>query len=327
MKKQAGKLICLMLLVSLLTGCTAAPPENVIREDADKSLLIDADTAALTPDAVNATLYFRYRDTQYLAAEERLVSVQRNETEEKALVQALIDGPAATSSSLSPLFPPGTEVLAVNSQEGTLFITFSEALLGRYADEPADASQEPWKTEGPLRRRLCMDALTATLTEAGLCARVQVLVYRSGAQANSMRLQAGFFDRGPDETILPPMTRSENALLTPHNMAAAILQAWMRQDWPALYSWVSLDTRPGEQTAISAFATARVLTGFQVSAGTVSPDGQRAALCMDLSVRSAGDDEEIVGYPLILVRESGLWRVSYEQLAELMQVEVEENNG
>jgi len=327
MKNRMGKIICLMALAALLSGCTAAPPENVIREDADKSLLINADTAALTPDAVSATLYFRYGNSVYLAAEERQISVQRNEPEEKALVQALIDGPAATSSSLSPLFPPDTEVLAVSSREGTLFITFNDALLGRYADEPADTSQEPWKTEGPLRRRLCMDALTATLTEAGLCARVQVLVYRSGAQANSMRLQAGFFDRGLDETILPPMTRSEGALLTPHNTAAAILQAWMRRDWPSLYSWVLPDTRPGEQTAISAFATARVLTGFSVSAGTVTPDGQRAALCMDLSVRSAGDDGEIAGYPLILTREGGLWRVSYEQLAELMQVEVEENNG
>lgn len=327
MKKRWGAWLCIAALAVSLTGCTAAPPENVIREDADKSLLINADTAALTPDAVGATLYFRYGDSAYLAAEERQISVQRNETVEKALVQALIDGPAATSSALSPLFPPGTQVLAVNSLEGTLFITFSEALLGRYADEPADASAEPWKTEGPLRRRLCMDALTATLTEAGLCARVQVLVYRSGAQSSTMRLQAGFFTRGAEGDILPPMTRSEDALLTPHNTAVAILQSWMRQDWPTLYSWVSPDTRPGEQTAINAFATARALTGFEVSAGAVSPDGQRAALCLNLALRSNGADEESTGYPLLLVREGGLWRVNYDQLTELMQVEVEEDNG
>ncbi|MBQ9263792.1 MAG: GerMN domain-containing protein [Clostridia bacterium] len=309
----------LVLLCALLAGCTAAPPDSVMRSDADKSTLISADTSALTPDTLQATLYFRYGSTEYLAPEMRPVTVQRNETAEKALVQALINGPAATSSSLSPLFPPGTEVLAVTSQENTLFVTFSETLLGRYSDEPVDVSVEPWKTELPLRRHLCMDALTATLTEAGLCSQVQVLVYRSNAQSSSMRLQAGFFDRGVDETLLPPLTRNEDRLLTPHNTVAALLKDWMNQNWPALYGWVSRDTRPGEQTAVNSFAAGRIITGFEVSAGTVSIDGQSAVLCADLTMRAAGEDEALAGYPVHLTREDGIWRIDYDPLMALMQ--------
>jgi hypothetical protein len=321
MRKQSGRLMALTLCCLLLAGCTAAPPDSVIREDADKSLLISADTAALTPDTVQATLYFRYGATEYLAPEERSVPVQRNETAEKALVQALLDGPAATSSALSPLFPPGTEVLAVSSQGSTLFITFSEALRGRYADEPVDTSGQPWKEELPLRRHLCMDSLAATLTEAGLCSQVHVLVYRSGVPTHSMRLQAGFYNRGLDEAILPPLTRNEDALLTPRNTASAILRAWMNQDWLALYGWLARDSRPGEQTALGEFSTAKILTGYDVSAGTVSLNGQSAVLCADLSLRASGEDAAREGYPIHLTREDGLWRIEYSRLMDMIQAE------
>ncbi len=321
MKRSFGRLLAMILCCALLAGCTAAPPDSVIREDADKANLISADTAALEPDTLRATLYFRYTTTQYLAPEERSVPVQRNETAEKALVQALLDGPTATSSALSPLFPPGTEVLAVSSQGSTLYVTFNEALLGRYADEPVDLSGEPWRTELPLRRHLCMDSLTATLTEAGLCSQVQVLVHRSSAQAHSMRLQAGFYDRGLDESILPPLTRNEAALLTPHNTASAILRSWMNQDWPALYGWLARDSRPGEQTALGEFAAGRALTGYEVSAGAVSLDGQRAVVCADLSLRASGEDAERAGYPIHLMREGGLWRIEYSRLTDMIQAE------
>ena len=318
MRKKTALCLALCLAAALLCGCTAAPPDAVIRSEPERSQLISANTETLEPDAFRAVLYFRYGQTAYLAPEERIVKAERNETAEMALVQALIAGPSATSSSLSPLFPPGTEVLSVSAQEDTLYVTFSEALLGRYADEPSDPSSEPWKTEGALRRRLCMDALTAALTEAGLCARVQVLVYRETAQTASMRLQAGFFDRGGDETPLSPLTRNEDSLLTPHNTARLLLQAWMNRSWVDLYDLVSRNTRPGEQTAFNTFDTARPLTDFAVSAGTVSLDGQRAVLCADLTTQASGQAETLGGYPLRLTRSDGLWRMDYSELTAML---------
>ena len=320
-KRMLGVAALTAALALLLAGCTAAPPDSLMRTDTDRSQLISADTDALTPDTAQYALYFRYGSTEYLAAEERTVTVQRNETPEKAIVQALIDGPSVTSSSLLPLFPPDTQVLAVNKQGGTLFVTFSEALLGRYSDEPVDVGAEPWITELPLRRHLCMDALAATLTEAQLCNQVQVLVYRSNAQSNSMRLQAGFYDRSLDESLLPPLTRNEDALLTPHNTLTAVLKAWMSQDWLSLYNWVARDARPGEEAAFDAFTSGRTLTGFEVSAGNVSMDGQCAVLTVQLSLRSQGEDVVITGYPVILTRDSGLWRIRYDQLNAMMQEE------
>lgn len=322
MSGKARRLALLLLALMLLSGCAASPPDTLVRKEPNTDQLISADTQGLTADSFQATLYFRYGSSAYLASEERLLSVRRNETREKALVQALLDGPAATHSTLSPLFPPGTQVLAVANQGDTLFITFNEALLGRYGDEPSDLSAEPWKTEGPLRRRLCIDALSATLTEAGLCAQIQVLVYREKLQTASMRLHAGFFDRTADDTLLPAFTRNEDSLLTPHNTAAVLLTAWMTQDWATLYDLVAREQggepRPDEQAAFDAFDAARDVTSFTLSPGNVTPDGTRAVLSAQMTLRSQGEDQVLSGYPLHLIREDGLWKISYSRLMALM---------
>lgn len=322
MSGKARRLALLLLALSLLSGCAASPPDTLVRSEPAAAQLISADTQGLTADSFPATLYFRYGSTAYLAPEERLLSVQRNETKEKALVQALLDGPAAVQSALSPLFPPGTQVLAAASQGDTLFITFNEALLGRYSDEPSSLSAEPWKTEGTLRRQLCMDALSATLTEAGLCAQVQVLVYREKAQTASMRLHAGFFDRTEDETLLPAFTRNEAALLTPHNTGSVLLTAWMTQDWATLYDLVAReqenDPRPDELAAFDAFHAARTVTSFSLSPGNVASDGAKAVLSAQMTLRSQGEDQLLSGYPLHLVRENGLWKIPYSRLTALM---------
>ncbi|MBQ1815752.1 MAG: GerMN domain-containing protein, partial [Ruminococcus sp.] len=145
--------------------------------------LISASTAELAPDEKPVALYFRYQDSAFLAPEPRMVVVQRNESLEKAVVQALISGPLNTE--LSPLFPTGSEVVSTSTQDGTLFVTLNEAFLGRYADEPGDISTGHWKTEGPERRRLCLDAMAATLTEAGLCDRVQVMVLQDSPKCHN----------------------------------------------------------------------------------------------------------------------------------------------
>ena len=322
MKGRARRWALILLCAVVLGGCASTPPDTLIRKEPDAGALVSADTGSLTPDTLRAALYFRYGDTAYLAPEEREIPVQRDETPEKALVRALVEGPAATAASLNPVFPAGTQVLAVTSQGDTLFVTFNEALLGRYADEPGDISNEPWKTESPLRRTLCMDALTATLTDAGVCARVQVLVYRDSVQSASMRLPAGFFTRTADETLLPPLTRNEDTLLTPYNAASILLSAWMAQDWPLLYGLAARDAagdaRPGENDAFAAFDAARTLTGFRLSNGNVSLDGKTAVLCAEISLRGAGADLHLSGYPLRLIREDGLWKIAYSRLMAMM---------
>ena len=319
------RLTALLLCCGLaLTGCVSSPPEQLIREGAAGQALISAHTEDLVPDTRSVALFFRCGNLPYLASEERQIQVQRNESLEKAMVQALINGPASPSSSLSGLFPPGTEVLAAVTQGDTLFVTFNEAFLGKYADEPGDPSAGDWAREGPLRRQLCLDALGASMVEAGLCAKVQVLVYQGGGQSTSMRLQEGFLTRNGSAALLPPVTRREDCLLTPHNTGALLLEAWMHQNWEELYDLTAREgasARPGEQSALDAFSAAGALAGFTLSPGNVAYDGKTAVLTADLRLRGAGEDVVVAGYPLVLVRDGGLWKMDYEKLLALLSVQ------
>ncbi len=320
MRKRIAWAALLTFCLLALSGCMTSPPDALLREGTEGQRLISASTAELSPDSRMITLYFRYGDSAYLAPEQREIQVKRNESLEKAIAEALIQGPAAPDLALSSLFPPGTEVLAATAQGDTLFITFNEAFLGRYADEPADAVSG----EGTLRRQLCLQSLAAALTEQGLCARVQVLVYRSAAQAASMRLQAGFLTRTNDDALLPPVTRDESCLLTPYNTASLILQAWQARDWPALYDLTAREgdtaenPRAGEQNAFDAFSAARTLTDFTLSPGNVSFDGQTAVITVSLTVQDQGADQAVQGYPLLLLREAGIWKMDYTRLLNMM---------
>ncbi|MCR4886765.1 MAG: GerMN domain-containing protein [Clostridiales bacterium] len=315
--KGARRWALLILCAALLSGCGAPPPQEEEKpQPVEETALISADTGGLPASGFTAVLYFRYGTTAYLAPQTRQVEVGRNEAPEHALVQALLDGPSGAAPILGGLFPPGTEVLSTLSQGDTLFVTFNEAMMGRYADEGQDAAD---RTEGVLRRQMCLDALSATLTEAGLCARVQVLVYRGVDQGKSLRLTAGFLDQSGDEALLPPLTRREDRLLTPHNTAVLILDAWQRQEWAALYDLTARDAaRPREQAACDAFADGGTLVSFSVSPGSVSPDGQSAVVSVDLTLLGEAGDREIGGYPLRMRREDGLWKIGYDELEKLM---------
>ena len=307
--------LCLLLLCALcLSGCAISPPDSLKRTGVESRSLISASTAGLAPDERAVALYFRYQDSSFLAPEARIVVVQRNESLEKAIVQALIAGPLNTE--LSPLFPAGSEVVSTATQDGTLFVTLNEAFLGRYADEPGDISTGPWKTEGPLRRQLCLDAMAATLTEAGLCDRVQVLVLQDTGRQISMRLQSGFLTRSAETDLLPPALRDENVLLTPHNTAQCILNAWLQQDWDTL-TLFSVRS-PGEQTMFEAFEAAGVLLGFDLSCGSVSYDGQSAVLTASLTLRGDARETVVSSYPMRLLREEGLWKMDYQALLAMM---------
>ncbi len=319
--KQA---LLLLLCAALLTGCAVAPPDTLVRSDHGDTPLISAGTVEREPEKYTATLYFRYADTEYLAPETREITRSGDETLEKALVRALLAGPGALSPMLSPLFPGGVEVLSTTLQDDLLLVMFSEELTSRYADEAGVTNAAYWLSEAPLRRKLAMDALAATLTGAGLCSRVQVLLWRQTQAATTLRLPAGYLSATDDETPLDPFSRDESVILTAHNTASAILKCWMSQDWQALYRFLStVDekgvARPGDQTAYADFAAGALLTSFTLSPGETSADGASCVLLAELSLRTRGGDDRALGaYPIYLRRENGLWTMDYARLTGMM---------
>ena len=134
MKREHAVQRYIILLLCMLTltlyGCTAmSPPGSMVREDPADTTLISADTFHIDETTCTATLYFRYLDTGMLAAQERMISIPKNMTREKALVQALLSGPGASVSQLTAVFPAGVTIISTQAVDGVLFVTFDESLI------------------------------------------------------------------------------------------------------------------------------------------------------------------------------------------------------
>ena len=323
--------IAALLLVS---GCAALLPDPLQKAEAT---MVPGVTAELhsplanenNRDAQAVTLYFRYGREPMLAAEARVISVFQNESEEMALVQALLNGPAAGMTELTRLFPDQVRVLNTIPQGNVLYVTFNDALLRAYADEPNDwQSREDWRREVPLRRRLAMASLTASITENFPYHSVQVLVQQRSDVSKSLRLENAYFrDDSLKGGLAPPFTRDEALLLTQENTVRTIITAWQEKDWSRLYLYVAAfnpitgQPRPGVGIAFLNWDRAAAVTSFDTTGGSVSYDGGRAVVSADLTmVMGNGKETLFSACPVMLFRDNGIWKISYEQLTALMDL-------
>lgn len=315
--KKRGMLLGIMLLTVLLSACSSTTVGNYVSATPEGAVHIAALPDANAADAHSATLYFRYADTSLLKQETRQLSILPNETRERALVSALLAG---STEGGEPLFPPGVEVLSTQVNDGTVFVTFNEALYGRYEDENGQLTGP----EPALRRELAMDALTATLTESGEHHAVQVLVRAESEVGSSMRLRSSYFleeDDRPADVLI----RSEEHLMTPANVTHSVLLAWQQRSFDVLYPLLSMqgDTQllPSQTLFSEAFAKSDMLIVYSLTPGSVSPDGQSAVVCVNMTLRRAdGGEYSISGWPLRLTRENGAWKISVSALRALMHL-------
>lgn len=316
--KKAWMMAFLCFVCLLLAGCAASPVPN---EAGEVEKLVDADASRLPGDKQTYSLYFRLGSSAYLAAEEREVTVERNETLEAALIRQLLAGPSATRTALTPLFPKGTELIAVSRQGNLLFVTLNEAFLTGYSAEKAGLSGDKRMEAIRTERQLCLDSLTATLTDAGTCTTVQVLIHRTQQQGRSMRLEEDYLYQNGSTLPLEPLVRREESLYTPHNAAGHMLSLWMARDFEALKGCIAADGRPGEKQLQETLESSPALTGFVLSGGQPAPDGRSAIVTADISFYQSENAWTRSGYPFRMQRENGVWKIRYDTLCNLMAEE------
>ena len=314
------KLLLLLLTACLLlSGCTARDPiAPMLTDPVEDQPIPSAASEASIPREAEVTLWFRFGTEPVLAPEIRTIDVSPTAPFEATLLQALANGPAAASTELSGLFPPGTRVLATHLQGRTLFVTLSPQIMNDFADEPAAwASQPEWAVEVPLRRQLAMQAIAATVTENCDVDQVVILVEQTARGSDSLRLRQQYYRTGADDGALAaPLTRDEAPLLTPANTLRIILGSWQARDWSRLVRYTARtdgSAKPGyDAFAVRADALPH-LTGFTASEGNVSPDGQTARFTVTLELLVNGRPVAAT-CTIRLERERGLWRVSLDQL-------------
>lgn len=315
--KKAWMLALIGLVCLVLSGCAAAP----VQQAAAAEPLVDADASRLPGKEQAYSLYFRLANTPYLAAEERSISVERDEALEAALIRQLLAGPSATRTALTPLFPKGTELIAVSRQGDMLFVTLNEAFLTGYSAEKSGLTGEKKEQAIRAERQMCLDALTATLTDAGTCTRVQILIHRIQMQGTSLRLEENYLYMNGSTLPLAPLVRREESLYTPHHAAEHMLSLWMARNWGALKGCVASAGNPGDQLLQEMLESSPALTGFVLSQGQTSFDGQTAIVTADISLYQGENAWTRPGYPFRMQREKGIWKIHYDTLCNLMAEE------
>lgn len=318
-------LLCMWLLVACITlgGCAAAgDPLRAAEATAVPGLSMRLHAATAAEDNVSettATLYFRYMNQPMLASETRVLTVKRDSSAELALIKALLDGPSAGHVELMRLFPETVRAVSAVTEGDTLYVTLSEelALDDRPPTDPGELAA--WTAEAQVRRRLALQSIAASVTETFSCSSVQFLLdsnSQGGARLDGSYLLSGF--NGP----LDPVARDEALLLTPHNTAQCLLNAWQARDFETLYAFTAMQDDFEQRPAYTAFAiladSAPTLTAFTATPGAVSQDGQSALVMLSLSQSSLSGARERVSVPLRLMRENGVWKVAYQTLIALM---------
>ena len=327
MKRIHAMRVALILLLALTAALTGACSMggNTSVSPAPSSTVPAAEAPAEMIRQSTATLYFRYMDEPYLAPETRVVNQTPSRPYEQVLISALLSGP--TGHDLTALFPPGTRVISTTRQGRTLFVTFSQELLGAYADEPDTWASDPaWQAEVPLRRLLCMQGIAATITENCDVDRVQILVQQDTAAIGSLRLEKRYFMLG-ETGLADPIVRDDSLILTAERTLSVLLTLWQQRDWQRMYLYIArqdggtgLD-RPVYRDFITAMETLPTLTEASFTGGSVSTDGSVTTFSLSARLRmSDGSDEDRPARTIRLRREDGLWRITMTQLTSWMEV-------
>ncbi len=326
--------LCLLCLLMLSLLCACASPSTLLRSSVttlapgSQGILPEPLDPVLREASKPSALYFRMEDEAYLGSEFRYIQRTGNVSYETALIQALLSGPSV--SGLTSLFPQGTRLLSTAVSGRTLFVTFSEELMQPYADEPVDWQEyDYWLTECPLRRKLCMQALTATLTENSDLDRIQVLVEQDASETGTLRLKQNYFlDDSEDSVLAEPFTRSSAYLLTPSVSLQRILNLYIARSWDRLYASVA-DTdsqtglaKPNYTDFLAQMDSLPRLTSFTLSGFGLSLDGSEATFAVSgqLTTQNARSYASAV-HVLRLQRTDGLWKISMPQLTAWLEEE------
>lgn len=309
--------LCLLCL-PLLCACTATG-NPLLRSEATPvpgvPLTLHAATAADgNASQYQATLYFRFMDTAYLAAEARVLTVQKEESNEMAVLRALLEGPSAEKTELRRLLRDDITIESISDSSGMISIAFNNAFL-----QNGDASQDDAETA--LSRQLTVQSIVNTITENFAYASVQILISEPKAARADTRLDRSYFGSGQTGPC-DPFKRDESVLLTSYNTASLLLKAWQERDYATLYqftaSYTDGGTRPVYSDFLAQIDASHALTDYSLSAGSVAEDGQHATHAVSLSTLWEGREESIPSYPLRLCRENGIWKITYSSLLRMM---------
>lgn len=323
-KKQS--IVLMLVLVSMLSGCSIQQSlegtyaQQPSFEPGVQVPIISPyqETYQRNPQAMS--LYYRMRGENLLTREMSYVDMLSDKTIEESLIQALIYGPSPSLMELTGVFIPGTKIVRIGSEGDILLVTLSHHFLDTPVDMPENWRDVPsLREEVLLRRRLALASIVSTITDETNYTSVQLFIAIDEKDTSGRRIsRSEIYDDANSNTLLAPVVRSEEYLLTHHSAADIILDSIQNRDYERLYRFVA--DPPTEDTFLQEmYAFRSTLTAFTLSAGMVSSDGQTAMLVADLTFANSSGILLEQHFPLRITHENNLWKIQYEMLRKIME--------
>ncbi len=312
MKKRLPILLAAAIMMIM---CACAP--IVIQQTATPDL------PAVNPQAVsqvgrrNIRLYFRVADEAFIGSELRQLDVNADETAEEAAFRGLAGGPVTALTQLTPLIPPGTELISIEISSGILFLTLSSDFLNPAAAMPGGWEQEPAFVEQALiEKRLALSAITNTLTELGACDRVRIQI-EEGSSGDVPREILALFEGDP-------LAYSNEFVLTPANALGTALTALSEKNWEQLSRLVSSSEQLTESRIASELSAIGELVDFELGGDSTAPGGETAVVAASVHIEAEdGVTRSRESIPVRVTRVQEVFRVDYESLLRLLGAEGE----
>lgn len=320
-----------MAVLMLLGGCSLDPLSGRLttpEPDSPTYQPVSPNAENAAHDDMTVNLYFEFQQSGMLSTESRAVETTTDERREKAVIDELISGPSAQNSELTSIISPDATVISVTDSDGVLMVTLSSEFLDAPVDAPADwQSDAYWAEEVPRRRYLALQSIVCAITDLGEYDAVQIMIDRDGDHTGE-RVERSYFYYGTaasDTSLMDVTYRDESLVLTPRNTVGAALGYVQIKDWEGLYTLLAQSDVNGDRPAFDSFASdmrarAYTLTQYQVGDAMVSGDGCTATVCVDAQFSFRNSNARDVGaFPLRLVREGEVWKVTYASLNALLE--------
>jgi len=223
---------------------------------------------------------------------------------------------------MKALFPSGTKVTAATVNGRTLFVTLTRDVLESQPDEPENWRNDLyWSIEVPLRRKLAMQSIVATVTENCDVDRVQIMLEANDNEQGSLRLPMSYFATDEADGLTSPIERDDNLILTPSVTMKVISQLRCERNWEKLYLYMASHDEstgsdlPEYREFVTRMEQLPRIAGTVIGSASVDYDGQKAVFGMQVNVldqegliRDAGNST------VRLNRENGIWKITMSQL-------------
>ncbi|PWL45169.1 MAG: hypothetical protein DBY39_07555 [Clostridiales bacterium] len=317
---MSGKRKLALLMVLILICCSAAckRQEKEEQKENDSVIQIDPNEGAINTNSQNVMLYFANEDYTMLVGKPTEISVPVSSRVEYSILEALIYGPQTIGADFNAVINPQTKIVNIEESQDYISITFSEDFLDWSFITVANLSAEAMNHI----KKLSVYAVVNSIVEASICKKVQILVDNEGSKTGQ-RITLSEVGMG-GSGILEPLGRSGNLVLSAENTLVNIFEAIKAEDYSELYRYIAYtdeedNQRPLENTFSVWMQSKNIgIEDYQIVEIVETVDQQSAILMANYTMNISGEGrKEMNNTPIKLIRENGIWKITYAMVEAL----------